>query len=135
MRRGRGKGTLDGLHDHARPAAHHNHTIGQKERFVHRVGHHQRRQASLQPYLLQLEIHAPPGDRVECAKGLIEQQQRGFKTERAGNRGALAHAAGELAGPRLFEALQTNQINQMLHPCGVNRAAGNLEGQRDVGLH
>ncbi len=84
---------------------------------------------------MQLEIHAPPGDGVECAKGLIEQQQRGFKTERAGNCGALAHAAGELAGPRLFEALQTNQLDQVLHPGGVNGQAGNLERQRDVGVH
>src|SRR5690606_38943992 len=50
--------------------------------------------------------------RVECAKGLVEQQDTRFDCERAGQCDALTLPARELVGIALFKTRQLHQIQQ-----------------------
>src|SRR5262249_47353193 len=51
---------------------------------------------------------------VERAERLVHEQDAGFETERAGERGALAHAAGELPGIMLREVLEPDGLERAL---------------------
>ena len=46
----------------------------------------------------QQVLHLEPGERIEGAERLVEQQHAGVAGEGAGEGGALGHAAGDLAG-------------------------------------
>ena len=50
----------------------------------------------------QLEVEALAGQRVERAERLVEEEHLGLEGQRPGERGPLAHPAGQLgrAGPR-----------------------------------
>jgi hypothetical protein len=50
-------------------------------------------------------------DRVEAGVGLVEQQDLGVEHERAGQAGALAHAAGDLAGELLLRAGEAGHLH------------------------
>ena len=54
--------------------------------------------------------------RVERAERLVEQQHLGLHRQRAGQRHALALAAGELRGVAVGEALQVHELEQLVHP-------------------
>ena len=52
--------------------------------------------------------------RVERAERLVHQHDLGIVHQRAADRGALLHAAGELPGQLLLEALEPDQLQQRL---------------------
>src|SRR5262249_57900531 len=56
------------------------------------------------------EDHA--GLLVERAERLVHQQNAGLEAERAGERGALAHATGELCGIVLREILEAYRLER-----------------------
>ena len=61
-------------------------------------------------------VHLAPGDRVERAERLVEQQHRAAGQEGAQQREALAHAAGQLVRPRPLEPRQTERVEQRPRP-------------------
>ncbi|OLT20400.1 hypothetical protein BJF78_09935 [Pseudonocardia sp. CNS-139] len=116
----------------ARPPGHHDHPVGQQHRLVDVVRHEQGGDPLLHPDPRQLQVHPPPRHRVQGAERLVEQQDVRFEGERAGDRDALAHAAGELARPRVLEAGEADEREQVADPLPVHRAARHAERQRDV---
>ena len=77
------------------------------------------------------------GEHVERGKGFVHQQHFGFHDERARDADALAHAAGQLARQRAFEAGQADHVDHLLgaaRPFG-RRHALRFEAQLDVFLH
>src|SRR5262249_57455624 len=61
------------------------------------------------------EDHA--GLLVERAERLVHEQDAGLEAERAGERGALAHTAGELGGIVLREVLEPDRLERALRAC------------------
>ena len=57
----------------------------------------------------------------------------GFDHQRAGDRHALAHAAGELGRPGRLEALEADQLDQVGDGVGADLHPADLERQPDVG--
>ncbi len=53
---------------------------------------------------------------VECAEGLVEQQDTGLNRHGAGKRDALTLAAGELSGIAAFHAGELHHVDQFLDP-------------------
>jgi hypothetical protein len=122
-------------HDASGPGAHDHHLVGEEHRLRDRVGHEQGRAGPLGPDALELEVHPLPGHLVERPERLVEEEHLGLDHERPGDRDPLAHAARELGGPGLLEALQPHQLHEvgdvdrlLLHP-------RHLERQLDVGGH
>ncbi|MNV68256.1 hypothetical protein D3C71_1610930 [compost metagenome] len=76
------------------------------------MGDEQGRGAVFHPDALQLDIHLAAKNLIECAKGFVEEQDFRIGDEGAGNRHALAHAAGQFAGQRLFETLEADEGDQ-----------------------
>ncbi len=92
-------------HDGARPRRQQHHPLGEPDRLPHVVGDEQDRGAGGLPHPQQLALQHVAGDRVERRERLVHQQHAGTVLglaaggrgrERAGQRDALAHAAGEL---------------------------------------
>ena len=71
-----------------------------------------------------------PGERVERAERLVEQQQVGLADQRAGQRDALALAAGELARPRRVAAVEADLGERRRGR--ARRASGDAQAERDV---
>ena len=73
-------------------------------------------------------------DLVERAERLVHQKQRRIEGERAGDRGALLHAAGELPGKFALEAGQIDQREVALDALVAlgRRHAHDFERQRHV---
>jgi hypothetical protein len=65
---------------------------------------------------LQLEVHLVARDRVERAEGLVHEQDLGVVAQGSSNGDALAHAARELPRERLLEALQADELAQLVRP-------------------
>jgi hypothetical protein len=94
------------LHHAARPAREHRDAVGEQDCLLDVVGdeHDGPRLAGEgrgEPFL-----HLRSRDRVERAERLVEAQQRLARQQRAHERHALAHAAGELVRTGVLEALQ-----------------------------
>ena len=66
------------------------------------------------PELQQLGIEVVADDLVERAERLVHQQQVGIEGQRAGDRGALLHAARQLPGKFLLEAGEVDQLHRAL---------------------
>ena len=88
-------GVDDGL-DAAGPRRHHRDAVGEIDRLLHVVGDEDHGLRRALPDAEQLRLHQVPGLRVERAERLVHQQDARIEGERAGERGALLHAAGEL---------------------------------------
>ena len=63
------------------------------------------------PELQQLGIEMVAHDLVERAERLVHQQQVGIEGQRAGDRGALLHAARQLPGIFALEAGEVDQLH------------------------
>ena len=66
--------------------------------------------AGLVPQPQQLLVEMVAHDLVERAERLVHQQQRRIERQRAGDRGALLHAAGQLPGKFALEARKIDQL-------------------------
>ena len=65
---------------------------------------------------LKLHVHLVARHRVERAERLVHEQDLGVVAQGPGDRDALAHAAGELARERLLEALQADELAELVRP-------------------
>ena len=106
--------------DASRPFAEHDDTGSEKHRLLDVVGHENGGEAFPAPEGHQLLLQRQTRQRIELAERLIEQQQGGIVDERAGERGALRHAARELMRIGLGEVAQVRQ--------------GRARNRRDVAL-
>ncbi len=111
---------------------HHRDPVGEEDRLADAVRHEQRRRGLLGPDAQQLEVEILARHVIERAERLVEQQHRGLEHERARDRRALAHAAGELRGLRRGEVLEADERDQLVDVVLVDRLAGDLERQLDV---
>ena len=78
----------------------------------------------------QLDVQPLPGHVVERAERLVEQHHRRLDDQAAGDRHPLPHAAGQLRRLGLLEALQPDELDQVLDQPGLGPDAGHLERQR-----
>ena len=101
--RGRGERNVVDLLDAAGARRHHDDAVGEQHRLVDRVRDEQHGLAGLHPQLFEIDAHLLARERIERAERLVHQQQRRIVDQRAHDRGALAHAAGELARPAVVE--------------------------------
>ena len=65
--------------------------------------------------LQQLGVQMVADDLVERAERLVHQQQIGIEGQRAGDRGALLHAARQLPGKLALEAGEIDQLHRPRH--------------------
>ena len=82
----------------------------------------------------QLFLHDDLGLRVERGERLVHQQDRPLHDQRARQRDALAHAAGQLAGQVLLEAAQSDRGNERARALvarGLGHAA-HLQAEGDI---
>jgi hypothetical protein len=82
----------------AGPGAEHEDAIRQVERFVDIMGDENDRFLEASPDVEKPVLQLATGQGVECAKGLIEQQDIPFGQHRAQQCGALPHPAREFVG-------------------------------------
>ena len=68
--------------------------------------------ALLAPNPKQFLLHDFPGLRIESRKRLIHQEYFRINHKCAGEIGALAHAAGQLAWVRIFKSLEADETNK-----------------------
>ena len=104
---------LDNAFGFARTIRHHQDPVGELHRFGDVVGDQQRR--LLQGLLDLQHLVAEQQSRllVERGEGLVHQQDFRLGGERAGERDALAHAAGEFDRMPVLEAVQAHERNEM----------------------
>lgn len=104
-----GEGHRDDLADPAGGRRHDDHPVGEKERFADLVGDIDGCNAVLEPDALELEHHELAGLSVERREGLVEQEDLGTDGERAGEVGALLHAAGEFMRVALLKSVEADE--------------------------
>ena len=85
--------------DPARPAGEHEDAVGEEDRLGDRVGHEHDARPRLAPDGLQVDVEPLAGQRVERAERLVEEQDRRLEHDGPGDRGPLAHPAGQLVRP------------------------------------
>ena len=121
----------------AGPVGHHQDAVGHLHRFGDVVGDQQRGLFELLLDLQHLVAEQEPRLLVERGEGLVHQQDFRLGGERAGQRNALAHAAGQFAGIAVLEAGQTDQCDEMPRAFGALRArhAGEFEREGDIVEH
>src|ERR687897_2784056 len=125
---------VDDVDDAARPRRHHDDLRGQEHRLGDRMRDEQHRLGGLVPQAQQLLVEVVAHDLVEGPEGLVHQEE--LRVERQGprDRGALLHAAGELPGIFVLEALEVDEFElapRPLAPLGPGEAE-DLQRQLDV---
>jgi hypothetical protein len=80
-------------------------------------------------------VRLDPGERVEGAERLVQEQQLRLTDERAGQRDALTLPARERPRPRFGAIPQADLIQDGLHPLRSRCALGVAEAERDVGAY
>ena len=96
--RGRGRGSGTGRSRRMRPglAAQHDHAVGEEQRLVEIVGDQEHGRAGRAAHEAeQLLLQRLPGQRVERAERLVQQQHGRAGDQGAGEGRALRHAAGQ----------------------------------------
>ena len=112
--RGRGASTSRDRADPPGPGREQHDAIGQEHGLGDRVGDEDDGRLRGLGDPLQLEVHLVARDRVERAERLVHEQDLGVVAQGPGDGDALAHAAGELARERLLEALQADELAQLV---------------------
>ena len=102
--------------DRAGPLGHDQHAVGEEHGLRNRMRDQQHRLAGLALDPHQLDIHLLARHGVERAERLVHQHDLGIVHQRAADRGALLHAAGELPGQLLLEPFEPDQLQQRLRP-------------------
>ena len=111
---------LEHLLDAAGARRHHDHAVGEQHRLVDRVGDEQHGLAGLHPQVFQIDAHLLARQRIERAERLVHQQQRRIVDQRAHDRGALAHAAGEFARAAVVEFGEADLGEQLVRARDVS---------------
>ncbi len=105
---------------------HHHQPVGDRERLLLVVGHHDggEAEAALQLANLHPDLGAELG--VEVGERLVQQQDLRLDHQGAGERHPLLLAAGELARHARAQLVQAHQAQRLLHPplhLGADRAS------------
>ena len=123
------------LRDHAaRPRRQHRHAVGEQDRLLHVVGHQQHRARLGGERVRQPLLHRCPRDRVERPERLVEEQHRAAGEERAQERHALAHPAGQLGRAGALELGEPEALEQRLRTLARGRLGGPLAFERQRGV-
>ena len=91
----------------------HDHAIRQLHGFVDIVGDEDDGVALRLPDAQQFAAHDEPGDGIERAERLVEQQHVGIDGQRARHFQPLLHAARKLRGIGFFEPYQADHLDVM----------------------
>jgi hypothetical protein len=103
------------IRDPARVRTHDDRAVGQKHRLIHVVCHQQGRCAAIPDDPRQFASQPQPGQRIECAQRLIQQQKAWAVDQCSGNGDTVRHAAGQLCRPRMGEIGQPDQFKLLGH--------------------
>ena len=109
-----GQVDLDDAGDPAGARAHHDDARREEDRLGDRVRDEDDRRGELLPDREQLQVQALARHLVERAERLVHQEQRRLERERARDRDALLHAAGELPGVVVAEPLQLDELEHLV---------------------
>src|SRR5687767_1557085 len=90
--------------------------VAQADRLAHVVGHEQDRESAVAPEELELFVEQVAGQCVECAEGLVHEQDARILGERPGESDALAHPAGQLVGALARELEQVDPSQEVVDP-------------------
>ena len=66
----------------------------------------------------QLVLHLPADQRIKRGEGLVEEQDFGVHSHRAGEANTLLHAAGQLAREPFPPAAQADEFEDFFRPLG-----------------
>ena len=101
------------------------------------MGHEHHGGAGLAPDIEQQILHFHAGELVERPERLVHQQQFRLVDQRAAERHALLHAAGQLRRVGLFEAFEADEGEQLFRRelCRGVAAAEDLHREQDIGEH
>ena len=124
----------DHLRDAPRPRRHHDDARREEDRFGDRVRDEDDRRAAGLPDAQELDVESLARHLVERAERLVHEQERGIEGERARDRDALLHAAGELPRWCSREALKLDELEHLVDPLlpALLVPARELERQGDV---
>ena len=130
---GRGQAGLAGLG----VGAQRNHPVPEVDGFFEVVGHKHNGQALLAHQACQFVLQAFTRHRVECAKRLVHQQQRGRLRQAARNLHPLLHTTRELGWELGRMGRQTHRFEHLPNPCCALRPADScgLQCQAHIGGH
>src|SRR5215211_6031289 len=101
--------------DAAGAGGHHDHTRGKKDRLLDIMRDEEHGLLLALPDAEQELLHQRSGLVVEGAERLVEQQDRRLVGQRARDRGALLHAAGELLWVMLRKAGKSDPLKPLAH--------------------
>ncbi len=100
------------LDDAAGTRRHHVHLVGEVDRLFDVMGDEHHGLAEIAPQSQQPFLHLQLGLRIERAERLVQQDDVGVEQQRAQQRRALAHAAGERVRIEIFEAREPVALQQ-----------------------
>src|SRR5262249_43562750 len=109
------KADVDHLLHRGRLAVQDDDPVAHQHRLLDRVGDEDHRCRPALPDAQQLELQDLARLRVDRRERLVHQQYLRLDRERARQPGALLHAAGELIGVGLVEALQPDEFDVVRH--------------------
>ncbi|MHC2561173.1 hypothetical protein ACVIVD_003167 [Bradyrhizobium liaoningense] len=124
--------------DAAGTRTHDDDAAAEEDRFLDVVGHEQHRLLVALPDPEQHFLHQGAGLVVQCAEGLVEQEDLRIIGERTCDGRALLHAAGELLWPMVLEARQSDLADEgigdlvplVLRHAALAQAEGNVFAHR-----
>ena len=119
------------------PLAHHDDLVGDLHRLLLVVRDDHRRRVRLVVEAAEPFAELGPHACVQRAERLVEEEHGRIDRERAGEAHALPLPARELRGIPLREALELDELQQLVHPLGDLRlrTLADLEAERDVVVH
>src|SRR5262249_26742495 len=119
------------------PRRHDRHAIREIDCLLHVVGHEDHGLRRALPDAQQFGLHEAAGLGVERAERLVHQQDLRIEGERARNRGALPHAARQLRGVAVLEAIEPDQVDEGLRPllAFLPRKSHSLQAVEHIAAH
>ena len=125
--RGRGRSMVMSFSIRPGPALMTRTRSASSDRLLNRMGDEDDGHAGARPDLQQLALQLLAGERVERTKRLVHQQDVGVVGKHARDRHALLHAARELARIAVGEALEADQLDELVgdrrrSPCAATGA-------------
>ena len=116
MRRGRGSSGMKVAATRPGRRREQHDPIGESGRLPHVVGDEEDREPPLLPQPFELVVEQVAGHGVERAERFVHEHDVGVLGERPGQRHPLAHAARQLVGTLVGEALEVDDPEQLGHP-------------------
>ncbi len=111
---------------------HDDEAVGEKHRFEDAVRDEDDGPFLVQPQAQEILVELEAGDLVERREGLVEEEETWPGDERAGNRDAHLHAAGELARIGAGKAVEPDRGDRLGDARRGGAAGGPGEAQRQI---